>query len=236
MDVAEKINSERVKYEDSKLAPGETNWFKVLTSSGFVIRLAIVLIFVVINSLIILNVTLDPNSKSWYNKLHKPDWMPDSIIVVALFAFLSILLAWVWYRLNEMTTGYWNYAINIWIFVILGLQFFYTLFLYHQQNITAGKYLICFYIGFVGLLFIFSMWLVGFSDVSLYTFIYVAWLALVVSYTFNLHELDKEYKMLGLVKNVNSNLYKKKMKMEIVEGIRVTEDGEKIEAVPEEQE
>ncbi len=76
----------------------------------------------------------------------------------------------------------------------------------------------------------------GFSDVSLYTFIYVAWLVLVVCYTFNLHELDKEYKMLGLVKNVNSNLYKKKIKMEIVEGIRVTEDGQKIEAVPEEQE
>jgi tryptophan-rich sensory protein len=236
MDIAEKINSEQVKYEDSKLAPGETNWFKVLTSSSFVIRLAIVLVFIIINSLIILNVTLDPNSQSWYNKLYKPDWMPDSIIIVALFAFLSILLAWVWYRLNEMVSGYWNYIVNIWMFVILGLQFCYTLLLYRQQSITASKYLVCFYIGFVSLLFIFCMWYVGFSDVSLYTFIYVAWLVLVVCYTFNLHELDKEYKMLGIVKNTNSKLYKKKITMEVVEGIRVTEDGEKIEAIPEEQE
>lgn len=236
MEASEKINSEKVKYEDSKLAPGETNWFKVLTSSSFVIRLSIVLIFVVINSLIILNVTLDPNSNSWYNKLHKPDWMPDSIIIVVLFAFLSILLAWIWYRLNEMTTGYWNYAVNVWMFVILALQFCYTLLLYRQQSIKAAKYLVCFYLGFVALLFIFCMWYVGFSDVGLYSFLYVAWLVLVVCYTFNLHELDKEYKMLGLIKNKNSKLYKKKIKMEVVEGIHITEDGQKIEAVPEEQE
>lgn len=236
MDIAEKINSEQVKYESSKLAPGETNWFKVLTSSSFVIRFAIILVFIIINSLIILNVTLDPNSQSWYNKLYKPDWMPDSIIIVALFAFLSILLAWVWYRLNEMTTGYWNYIVNIWMFVILALQFCYTLLLYRQQSIIASKYLVCFYIGFVALLFIFSIVYIGFSDVSLYTFIYTAWLALVVAYTFNLHELDKEYKMLGIVKNTNSRLYNKKITMEVVDGIRVTEDGEKIEAIPEEQE
>jgi tryptophan-rich sensory protein len=232
----EKINMEKVKYEDLQLVPGETNWFKVLTSSSFVIRLAIVLVFTIVNSLIILNVTLDPNSKSWYNKLHKPDWMPDSIIVVCLFAFLSLLLAWVWYRLNEMTEGYWNYAINVWMFIILGLQFSYTLCLYSQQSIKAGKYLICFYLGFVALLCIFCLWFVGFSDVGLYTFVYVAWLVLALCYTFNLHELDKEYKMLGLVKNKNSKLYKKKINMEIIEGIRITEDGQKIEVIPDEQE
>lgn len=236
MEVSEKINSEKVKYEDSKLAPGETNWFKVLTSSSFVVRLAIVLIFVIVNSLIILNVTLDPNSNSWYNKLYKPDWMPDSIIIVALFAFLSILLVWIWYRLNDLTEGYWNYTVNVWMFVILALQFSYTLLLYRQQSITAAKYLICFYLGFVALLFIFCLWYIGFSDVTLYSFLYVAWLVLAVCYTFNLHELDKEYKMLGLVKNKNSKLYKKKINMEVVNGIHITEEGEKIEAVPEEQE
>ncbi len=236
MTTPDEIVERNVRYEESQLAPGETNWYKVLTSPNFIIRFAIVLAITIICTLIILNVTLDPNSKSWYNKLHKPDWMPDGVISAVIFAFASLLLAWVWYRLDEMTSGYTNWVVNIWIVIILVLQFVWVLMFYKNQNITAGKYLICFYLGFMALLFIFSLYYTRFSDISLYTMLYTGWLVMVLCYTFNVHNLDKEYKLLGLAKDTTSSLYMKKMKLEIVEGVKITEDGQKIEFNAEEQE
>ena len=230
------INDKKVKVEESKLAPGEVNWFKVLTSAKFVIRLAIVLVVVIVCSLIILNVTLDPNSKAWYNTIHKADWMPDGIISVIIFAFVSALLAWVWYRLDDAMTGYWKWIVNICVVVILALQFTWTLMLYKNQNLKAARYLSCFYLGFVSLLFIFSFWYMGFSDISLYTFIYTGWMVIVLCYTFGMHDLTKEYALLGIVKDKSSSLYRKKVKMEVVQGIKITEDGQKVEFVADEQE
>jgi len=232
-----KIFEQQKMLEQSILAPGETNWFKVLTSVGFVVRLAIVVVVMLVCALIILNITLNPNSNSWYNKIHKPDWMPDSIVTVIVFSFLSFTLAWSWYRLSEMAKGYsyLSFAINTLFVVILALQFCWTLLLYRSENIQAGKYLVCFFLGFVAVLFFFSVWYTGFSDVSLYSFLYVAWLSLVTAYTFNLHELEKEYKILGIAKE-GTSLYKKKIKMEQVYGIFVNEKGEKTEVAADEQE
>jgi tryptophan-rich sensory protein len=236
MSSPEIINDKRVKIEESKLAPGEVNWFKVLTSAKFVIRFAIVLVVVIVCSLIILNVTLDPDSKAWYNTIHKPDWMPDGIISVIIFAFVSALLVWMWYRLDDVLEGYWKWALNVWVVVILVLQFVWTLMLYKNQNLTVARYLVCFYLGFVALLFIFGFWYMGFSDISLYGFIYTGWLVIVLCYTFGMHDLSKEYALLGIVKDTNSSLYKKKLKMEVVEGIKITEDGQRIEFMADEQE
>ena len=76
----------------------------------------------------------------------------------------------------------------------------------------------------------------GFSDISLYTFIYTGWLVIVLCYTFGMHDLTKEYALLGIVKDKNSSLYKKKMKLEVVEGVKITDDGRRIEFAADEQE
>jgi hypothetical protein len=64
----------------------------------------------------------------------------------------------------------------------------------------------------------------------------VAWLVVMTFYSFGLHELDKEYKILSTVTDKDSSLYRKKVRLEVVHGIRVNEDGEKIEVDPFDQE
>ena len=56
-----------------------------------------------------------------------------------------------------------------------------------------------------------------------------------IFYSYGLQDLSKEYKVLGIVEK-GSSLYKKKMKLEAVQGIKITESGEKIEFNPDEQE
>jgi tryptophan-rich sensory protein len=228
-----KLIESQQKEEIKKLAPGETNWFQVLTSMGFVARLFIVIAVAIVCSLVILNVTLDPKSTSWFNQLYKPDWMPDGITVTLIFVFLSFLLAWCWYRLSLVTN---SFMVNVLFIIILGLQLAWTLTLYKYKNLTAARYLAGFFVGFVGLTFLISLYITGFSDVSLYTLLYTLWLVLVTCYTFGMHELDKEYKLLGIVKDKNSSLYKRKMKMEIVQGIKIDESGNKLVFDPLEQE
>jgi tryptophan-rich sensory protein len=225
---------EKQKLEEMlKLAPGETNWFEILTSMSFILRLMLVVGVMVVCALIILNVTLDPKSTSWFNGLHKPDWMPDGITITVIFAFLSFLLAWCWFRMSQVFNPMLT---NLLFVVVLALQFSWTLLLYRSENLVAGRYLACFFLGFVALLFLLSLWVFGFSDVSLYLFLYTAWLIIVVCFTFGLSDLSKEYKILGIVKDTKSSLYKKKMKMEVMQGIKVDEHGIKTEFNPLEQE
>ena len=228
------LNFEEQKVlEMNKLSPYEPDWFTVLTDSGFIIRLFLVAIVMIYCGIVIINVSMDNNSKSWFNKLHKPDWGPDGIVIVIIFAFLSILLAWIWYRFSKLSHSYIYEAV---VLICLALFVLWTVFLFQDHNITVAKYLICGFLGFMVVLMLLSFWKFGFSDVALYTFIYVAWLVVLVFYTFDLHELDKEYKLLSIVTDKSSSLYKKKMKMEIVEGIKITEEGEKIEFDPNDQE
>jgi tryptophan-rich sensory protein len=227
-----KLIEKQYNEELKKLSPGETNWFAVLTSMGFVVRLFIVVVVMIVCGLVILNVTLDPKSTSWFNQLYKPDWMPDGITITLIFAFLSILLTWVWYRLSIVTN---SFVINILFIIVLGLQLAWTLTLYKYRDLTAARYLSCFFLGFIALTFLFSLYFTGFSDISLYTFLYTAWMILVVCFTFGMHELDKEYKLLGIVKDKNSSLYKRKIKMEVVQGIKIDESGNKLVFDPNEQ-
>ena len=219
--------------ELKKLAPGETNWFEILTSMSFILKLMIVIAVMVVCAVIILNVTLDPKSTSWFNKLHKPDWMPDGITITVIFTFLSFLLAWCWYRASFVLNPIF---VNFIFITVLVLQFCWTLLLYRVQNLTAARYLSCFLLGIVALMFLGSLWYFGFCDVSLYLFLYTAWLIIVVCFTFGLSDLSKEYKILGIVKDKSSSLYKKKMKMEMMEGIKIDENGNKTIFNAEEQE
>lgn len=211
----------------------ETNWFQILTDSSFVIRLVIVLLATVYCMVVITGVTMSPNSRSWYYKLHKPDWAPDGVIIAIIFGFFALLFGWIWYRFSQISSGIW---FEILILVMLVLLILWTVFLYQGHNILAAKYFICFLLGLSVLLLIGCWWKFGFQDVTLYSFMYVGWLVVILLYTFDLHELDKEYKLLSIVTDKSSSLYHKKMKMEIVEGIKITEDGQKIEFNPDEQE
>lgn len=219
--------------ELNKLSPYEPNWFEVLSSGNFILRFVIIAAFVIYSSIIILNVTMDSNSNSWFNKLHKPDWGPDGVVIVIIFAFLFILMSWVWYRFY-LAENLWY--MQVLVVVLLVLFLLWTIFLYQNKNITVAKYLICFLLGVSVLLFGLCVWKFGFQDVTMYTFLFSAWLIVLVFYTFGLHELDKEYKLLAMIQDKKSSLYKKKMKMEVVQGIKITEDGERIEFNPEEQE
>ena len=228
-----KLNEANQKEELKKLAPGETNWFGVFTSLSFIIRLIIVLAVMITCAIIILNVTCDASSTSWYNQLYKPDWIPDGITFVIIFSFLSFLLAWCWYRFSQCYASRW---VDLLFIIILGLQLAWTIVLYSSHDITAAKYLISFYLGFAVILLVLSFYVFRFSDVALYSFLYMGWLILVLIFTFDVHELTKEYKLLGIVKDKNSSLYKRKMKMEAVNGIKVSEDGVMTEFNPLEQE
>lgn len=228
------FNSEEQNILEKKiLSDGETNWYEVLTSSGFVIRLVIVLLVAVYSLFVILSVTMNDNIDSWYYKLYKPDWGPDGVIIAVIFAFVSVLLAWVWYRFSKIQHHWYYEAI---IVIILILQILWTVFLYQDHNITVARYLICFYLGAMVLLFFLCIWCFGFCDVTLYTFIYGGWLVVMTFYTFGLHELEKEYKMLSNVTDKDSSLYRKKVRLEVIHGIRVNEEGEKIEIDPLDQE
>ena len=57
-----------------------------------------------------------------------------------------------------------------------------------------------------------------------------------ILYSYQIQDLSKEYSVLGLVTDKSSSLYKKKMKMELMQGIKITETGEKIEFNPDDQE
>jgi tryptophan-rich sensory protein len=218
--------------ELNKLSPGEPNWYAVFTDLSFVWRLGIIILAMVVCALVILNVTLDPSSKSWFNQLHKPDWMPDGITITLIFAFVSILLAWTWYKLSRVA----HWSVNLLFVAIIAIQVVWTLQLYRFRHLEVGRYLACFFLGVMVLLLLVCFYYTRFSDITFYTLLYVGWLVIVVCFTFGLKSLDKEYKILGLVTDKNSSLYKRKMKMEIVQGIKVTEDGQKIEVNPEDQE
>jgi tryptophan-rich sensory protein len=226
------IFEEQKLVELNKLSPFEPNWFEVLSSGNFIIRFILIAIIVIYASIVIINVTMDSNSKSWFNKLHKPDWGPDGVVIVIIFAFLFLLFSWVWYRFY--LAGLWY--MEMLVVVLLVLFLLWAIFLYQGKNITVAKYLVCFLLGVSVLIFCLCVWKFGFQDVTMYSFMMSAWLIVMVVYTFGLHELDKEFKLLAMVQDKSSSLYKKKMKMEMVEGIKITDNGEKILFNPEEQE
>ena len=53
--------------------------------------------------------------------------------------------------------------------------------------------------------------------------------------TYQLQDLSKEYSVLGLATK-GTSLYKKKMRLELVSGIKIDENGNKTEFNPDEQE
>ena len=216
----------------------EWSWSYVLKDRSFVLRFIISIVIILIIDLIILSVTSDSKSTAWYNQIYKPDWMPEAIPFVIITTFFIILLCWVWYRLS---CYFKNNLLNSWLTDIMFLIFFglllaWGIVFYGQHNISTGRWLICFVVAAAICILVTSFYFLGFSDATMFSLILVLWLILTLFVCFNIHSLDKEYKILGIVRDKNSSLYRKKDKLERLEGIKVTEQGEKIEFNPEEQE
>jgi hypothetical protein len=56
-----------------------------------------------------------------------------------------------------------------------------------------------------------------------------------IVYSYQLQDLSKEYSVLGLATK-GTSLYKKKMKLEMMSGIKIDENGNKTEFNPDDQE
>lgn len=236
MNIANKPLTPREKILDQEtklLADGEPNYFKALTSNSFIWKLVFVVVLLLISVLICLNVTLDNSVDSWYYNLYKPDWAPDGITIIIIYCFLSALFLWAWYVVSEKQRNW---------FVDLAFVIFYTLYtlwfilFYKLHNIETGRILIDIITAINALLFLYVLFYVKVGTASVYLFMFLIWSIILIVYSYKVQDLTKEYRILGLAKDINSSLYKKKMRLEIVDGIRVTETGEKIEFNPEEQE
>lgn len=221
-----------LKYENAHLGEGEPNYFEVLTSVKFLWRLVFILALLIISILICLNVTLDNSVESWYYNLYKPDWAPDGITIVIIYSFLSLLYVWCWYIVATTVKN---------SFVDLAFIGFYVLFtvwfivLFKYQNLKGGRIIMDIITGYVALLFIYTAFFLKIGSVSLYLFLFLGWSIAMIVYSYQLQDLSKEYSVLGLAKK-GTSLYKKKVRLELVSGIKVDESGNKVEFNPDDQE
>jgi tryptophan-rich sensory protein len=226
-------HSEVLNYENKHLGTGEPNYFEALTSFKFLWKLIFVVALLIISILICLNVTLDNSVDSWYYTLYKPDWAPDGITITIIFGFLSLLYVWCWYTVSKAAR---NSFVDLFFagFYVLNALWFILLFKY--QNLEAGRVIADIIVGYAGLLLLYCAFYLRIGSVSLYLFLMLGWWIVLILYSYQIQDLSKEYSVLGLVTDKKSSLYKKKMKMEIMQGIKITETGEKIEFNPDDQE
>ena len=226
-------HKELVKEISENLGEGEPKYFEALTSFTFLWKFIFVIALLVISIVICLNVTLDNGVDSWYYNLYKPDWAPDGITIVIIYSFLSLLYIWCWYSVSKATR---SFMVDLFFmgFYIVNTLWFVVLFEY--KNIGAARILIDVVVGYGAILLIYSFFYLKIGTVSMYLLLFVGWSILILCYSYKLQDLSTEYGILGVVKDTKSSLYRKKMKLEKVNGIKITETGEKIEFNPDDQE
>lgn len=214
------------------LPSGEPNYFQTLTSFRFVWKLIFVLILLIISILVCLNVTLDNSADSWYYNLYKPDWAPDGITIVIIYSFLSLLFVWCWYVVSKVAN---NTLVDLAFVIFYALYTIWFILLFKYQRLDVARILMDILTGYAGALLIYTAFYLRIGSVSLYLFLFLSWSIVMIFYSYKLQDLTKEYKILGLV-DKGSSLYKKKIRLEVVQGIKVDEDGNKIEFNPDDQE
>jgi tryptophan-rich sensory protein len=227
------LNHEKVlKMETENLGDGEPNYFEVLTSIKFLWRLVFVLAMLIISVLICLNVTLDNSVESWYYNLYKPDWAPDGITIVIIYSFLSLLYVWCWYTVAKVAKNTYVDLAFIGFYVLFTLWF---IIIFKFQNLKGGRIIMDIVTGCAALLFIYTTFFLKIGSVSLYLFLFLVWSITMIVYSYQLQDLSKEYSVLGLATK-GTSLYKKKMKLEMMSGIKIDENGNKTEFNPDDQE
>jgi len=226
-------HSEVLNYENKHLGNGEPNYFEALTSFKFLWKLLFIVALLLISVLICLNTTLDNSSESWYYKLYKPDWAPDGITITIIFSFLSLLYIWCWYTVSKAANNSFVDLFFIGFYVLNALWF---IILYKYHNLETSRILSGVIVGYASLLLLYCVYFLKIGSVSLYIFLMLGWWVTLIVYSYQLQDLTKEYSALGLINDPKSSLYKKKMKMELMEGIKITASGDKIEFNPDDQE
>lgn len=230
----ESIDHQKVlKEETAKLGEGEPNYFEALTSFKFLWKFLFVIVLLVISVLITLNITLNNNADSWYYNLYKPDWAPDGITIVIIYSFLSLLFIWCWYIVSKTARNSFVDLLFMGFYVLNTVWF---IVLYQYQNLGTARILMDIIVGYCAILLIYTLFYLKIGSISLYLLFFLGWSILMIFYSYRLQDLSKEYSILGIVKDKSSTLYKKKIRLETINGIKVTETGEKIEFNPDDQE
>ncbi len=231
------IYEKKLQKESSKLSEGEPNYFKLVTSLGFILRLLIIIGLTIASVVIILNVTQDTNKDSWFNVLYKPDWAPDGIIITVITCFFSFVYAWIWYSVSLHVSGKNAFFMNLLFLGTYLLVFLWAYYFYNQEKLEVARGLSYGIVAGFSVLFIISSYFLRLFSPSVLLIFNLAWWLVIMFYSIQSKELSKEFKILGLVKEDMSNsLYRQKLKLEMAYGITVTPDGQKIEFNPDDQE
>jgi tryptophan-rich sensory protein len=234
---AEKLYMKNLVKETLELNDGEPNYFRMVTSVKFLFRLILVLTATIIIGVIIINNSVSNDPDTWYNLLYKPDWAPDGIIITAITGFLAFVFAWIWYTTSLYTSGFMGLVIDVLFIIAYVFVFLWAYFFFQKNKLETARIFSYFIVGMFGLLFIIIAFKMRLFSQSVLLLLSLAWWITIMFYTMYSKELTKEYSILGNVaEDMNNSLYRQKLKLELMNGIKITADGQKIEFNPDDQE
>lgn len=234
---AEKLYMKNLVKETLELHDGEPNYFRMVTSIRFLFRLILVLTATIVAGVIIINNSVSNDPDTWYNLLYKPDWAPDGIIITAIIGFLAFVFAWIWYTTSLYTSGFTGFVIDVLFIITYVFVFLWAYFFFQKNKLETARIFSYFIVGMFGLLFIITAFKMRLFSQSVLILFSLAWWITVMFYSIQSKELTKEFGILGNVaEDMNNSLYRQKLKLELMNGIKITADGQKIEFNPDDQE
>lgn len=223
--------------EAAKLVPGEPNYFKMVTSLSFLLRLIITVGLTIVAGIWIVNATTDTDPDTWFNQLYKPDWAPDGIIITSISGFFAFIYAWIWYSVSKHTSGAYGFMLDVLFLATYLMFFFWALYFYKNSKLETARIFSILIVAGFGLLFIISAFVLKIFSTSVLLLFNLAWWIVILFYTLQSKELTKEFAILGLVEaDMNNSLYRQKLKLELMNGIKIDASGNKTEFNPDDQE
>jgi hypothetical protein len=233
----EKLYMKNLVKETLELNVGEPNYFRMVTSIKFLFRLILVLAATIVAGVWIITATTDTNPDTWFNLLYKPDWAPDGIIITAIVGFFAFIFAWIWYTTSLYTSGFSGFVIDILFISTYVLILLWAYFFYKKNKLETARIFSYSIVGMFGLLFIIIAFKMRLFSQSVLILFNLAWWITIMFYNIQSKELTKEFGILGNVsEDMNNSLYRQKLKLELMNGIKITADGQKVEFNPDEQE
>jgi hypothetical protein len=235
--VAEKLYVKNLVKETLELNEGEPNYFRMVTSVKFLFRLILVLAATIVAGIWIITATTDTDPDTWFNLLYKPDWSPDGIIITSIIGFFAFVFAWIWYTTSIYTSGFSGFVIDILFVSTYVLILLWAYFFYKKNKLETARIFSYAIVGMFSLLFIITAFKMRLFSQSVLILFNLAWWITIMFYSIQSKELTKEFGILGNVsEDMNNSLYRQKLKLELMNGIKITADGQKIEFNPDDQE
>jgi len=234
---AEKLYMKNLVKETLTLNDGEPNYFRMVTSVKFLFRLILVLTATIVAGVIIVNNSVSNDPDIWYNLLYKPDWAPDGIIITAITGFLAFVFAWIWYTTSLYTSGFTGLVIDLLFIIAYVFVFLWAYYFFQKNNLETARIFSYCIVGMFSLLFIITAFKMRLFSQSVLLLLSLGWWITIMFFSIDSKELTKEFSILGNVaEDMNSSLYRQKLKLELMNGIKITSDGQKIEFNPDDQE